>query len=191
MPWLPCWLTRSYLPATTSGSSDSESWDCPSPTGITWPCDRSRRRHSRRRTSRCGTATRRATGRSTPPHPDNKVAPGISARRPPTTLCNAISTSPGQDPDRCTSKSRDCLQWTVDLQADPATRLMGMIGGRLPSRPGRTPQGSASAERWVAQRMLGVGDIRLTGRAPNGQCYIDGPHSVMGRRGLARSPARP
>ena len=30
----------------------------------------------------------------------------------------------------------------------------------------------------VARRTLGVGDIRLTGRAPNGQCYMMAPKQL-------------
>jgi hypothetical protein len=30
----------------------------------------------------------------------------------------------------------------------------------------------------VARRTLGVGDVRLTGRAPNGQCYLMAPKQL-------------
>ena len=66
------------------------------------------------------------------------------------------------------------LQWTVDLQAVAATRLMGMIGGRLPQTAWTNPKALRRLSA-AAQRMLGVGDIRLTGRAPNGQCYMMAP----------------
>jgi hypothetical protein len=66
------------------------------------------------------------------------------------------------------------LQWTVDLQAVAATRLMGMIGGRLPESAWTNPRALRRLSA-VARRMLGVGDIRLTGRAPNGQCYMMAP----------------
>jgi len=66
------------------------------------------------------------------------------------------------------------LQWTVNLRAIAATRLMGMIGGRLPDSAWTNPKALRRLSA-VARRMLGVGDIRLTGRAPNGQCYMMAP----------------
>ncbi len=81
------------------------------------------------------------------------------------------------------------LHWTVDLQATRATRLMSKIGGRLSESAWTDPSNLKRLSR-VARRTLGVGDVRLTGRAPNGQCYIDGPEAVVGRRRLARGAAR-
>ena len=66
------------------------------------------------------------------------------------------------------------LQWTVELQAVPATRLMGKIGARLPESAWTDPTKLRRLSR-VARRLLDVGDIRLTGRAPNGQCYTMAP----------------
>ncbi len=87
------------------------------------------------------------------------------------------------------------LQWTVDLQAVAATRLMGMIGGKLPQSAWADPKALRRLGA-VAQRMLGVGDIRLTGRAPNGQCYMMAPtqlwvvadsRAILGGRDLGPS----
>jgi hypothetical protein len=87
------------------------------------------------------------------------------------------------------------LHWTVDLQATAATRLMSTIGGRLSESAWTDPKILHRLSR-VARRTLGVGDVRLTGRAPNGQCYTIAPkqlwvvaHSraVLGGRDLGPS----
>jgi hypothetical protein len=62
------------------------------------------------------------------------------------------------------------LHWTVDLQATRATRLMSTIGSRLSESAWTDPSKLKRLSR-VAKRTLDVGDVRLTGRAPNGQCY--------------------
>jgi hypothetical protein len=69
------------------------------------------------------------------------------------------------------------MHWTVDLQATRATRLMSSIGGRLSESAWSDP---AMLRRLgtVARRTLGVGDVRLTGRAPNGQCYMMAPKQL-------------
>jgi hypothetical protein len=69
------------------------------------------------------------------------------------------------------------LQWTVDLQATAATRLMSTIGGRLSESAWTDPTVLKRLSR-VARRTLGVGDVRLTGRAPNGQCYTIAPKQL-------------
>jgi hypothetical protein len=69
------------------------------------------------------------------------------------------------------------LRWTVELQTTAATRLMGRIGGRLSDSAWTNP----TILRWlgrVARKTLGVGDVRLTGRAPNGQCYTMAPKQL-------------
>ena len=80
------------------------------------------------------------------------------------------------------------LQWTVDLPATAATRLISTIGGRLSESAWTDPTILKRLSR-VARRTLGVGDVRLTGRAPNGQCYTMAPTQV-GHRGFARCAAR-
>ena len=69
------------------------------------------------------------------------------------------------------------LHWTVDLQATAATRLMSTIGGRLSELAWTDPTILKRLSR-VARRTLGVGDVRLTGRAPNGQCYTIAPKQL-------------
>jgi hypothetical protein len=69
------------------------------------------------------------------------------------------------------------LHWTVDLQATAATRLMNTIGGRLSESAWTDPTILNRLSR-IARRMLGVGDVRLTGRAPNGQCYTIAPKQL-------------
>jgi hypothetical protein len=72
---------------------------------------------------------------------------------------------------------RGTLHWTVDLQASAATRLMSTIGGRLSQSAWTDPKSLKRLSR-VATRTLGVGDVRLTGRAPNGQCYTIAPNRL-------------
>jgi hypothetical protein len=69
------------------------------------------------------------------------------------------------------------LHWRVDLQATKATRLMSKIGGRLSESAWTDPSNLKRLSR-VARRTLGVGDVRLTGRAPNGQCYMMAPKQL-------------
>jgi hypothetical protein len=66
------------------------------------------------------------------------------------------------------------LHWTVDLQATAATRFMTTVGSRL-SESAWTDPTILKRLSLVARRTLGVGDVRLTGRAPNGQCYTIAP----------------
>jgi hypothetical protein len=68
----------------------------------------------------------------------------------------------------------EVLHWAVDFQATRATRLMSTIGGRLSDWAWTDPTVLRQLSR-VARRTLGVGDVRLTGRAPNGQCYTMAP----------------
>ncbi len=69
------------------------------------------------------------------------------------------------------------LHWTVDLQDTAATRFMSTIGGRLSESAWTDPTTLRRLSR-VASRTLGVGDVRLTGRAPNGQCYTMAPKQL-------------
>ncbi|WP_333890976.1 hypothetical protein [Mycolicibacterium gadium] len=69
------------------------------------------------------------------------------------------------------------LHWTVDLHSTRATRLMSKISGRL-SEPAWTNPVLLHRLGRVARRTLDVGDVRLTGRAPNGQCYSMAPKQV-------------
>ncbi|HYJ55328.1 MAG TPA: hypothetical protein VEX40_07395 [Mycobacterium sp.] len=69
------------------------------------------------------------------------------------------------------------LHWTVEFETTSATKLMGMIGGRLSDSAWANPRILTWLGR-VARRTLGVGDVRLTGRAPNGQCYTMAPKQL-------------
>src|SRR5262245_65616673 len=51
---------------------------------------------------------------------------------------------------------------------------MSAIGGRLSESAWSAPTVLRRLSG-VARRTLGVGDVRLTGRAPNGQCYMMAP----------------
>lgn len=69
------------------------------------------------------------------------------------------------------------LHWTVDLQATAATRLMNRMGARLSDAAWTDPRIVKRLDR-VTKRTLGVGEVRLTGRAPNGQCYSMAPKQL-------------
>jgi len=69
------------------------------------------------------------------------------------------------------------LDWTVDMAATRATRMMGRIGERLSESAWTDPKMLRRLGR-VARRTLDVGDVRLTGRAPNGQCYSMAPKQM-------------
>jgi hypothetical protein len=69
------------------------------------------------------------------------------------------------------------LGWSIDLQQSRATRVMSRIGGRLSDNAWTEPRVSRRLSR-IASRTLGVGDVRLTGRAPNGQCYAMAPKQM-------------
>ena len=73
-------------------------------------------------------------------------------------------------PSSVLSRSPDCCTGESTCGPTKATRLMSKIGSRLSESAWTNP---AKLKRlgWVARRTLGVGDVRLTGRAPNGQCY--------------------
>jgi hypothetical protein len=71
----------------------------------------------------------------------------------------------------------ELLRWTLELNATAATRVMSTIGGRLSEAAWNDPRTLRRLSR-VASRTLGVGDVRLTGRAPNGQCYMMAPKQL-------------
>ena len=98
---------------------------------IIWPCDNSRPHRSHRRTCRCGTAIRRATGRSMPPRPPSRAAPGTSARPPAMTRSSAISRSSGPVRRRCFRVNPRSARVDGPNETTSATRLIGMNGGRL------------------------------------------------------------
>lgn len=69
------------------------------------------------------------------------------------------------------------LHWSVEMQSTWATRLMTAIGNRLPESAWTNP----TALSWISRTAgptLGVGDIRLTGTASNGQRYMVAPKTM-------------
>lgn len=69
------------------------------------------------------------------------------------------------------------LHWTVEFETTTTTRLMGTIGARLSDSAWANPRVLTWLGR-IASRLLGVGHVRLTGRAPNGQCYAMAPKQL-------------
>lgn len=69
------------------------------------------------------------------------------------------------------------LQWTLDLHTTWATRLMSSIGSRLPETAWTNSTALSLISR-TAGPILGVGDIRLTGTAANGQRYMVAPKTL-------------
>lgn len=69
------------------------------------------------------------------------------------------------------------LRWSVRLHATRATRLMTAIGNRLPEAAWTDPMSLSLLGR-IAGPALGVGDIRLTGSAANGQRYMVAPKTM-------------
>jgi hypothetical protein len=69
------------------------------------------------------------------------------------------------------------VDWTVEMRDTWATRLMTTIGNRLPESAWTNPRMLKMISR-IAGPTLGVGDIRLTGTASNGQRYMVAPKTV-------------
>lgn len=69
------------------------------------------------------------------------------------------------------------LDWRVDMAATSATRLMSAIGTRLPAAAW-THRATLGMIGRAAGPILGVGTIRLSGAAPNGQRYRIAPKRV-------------
>jgi hypothetical protein len=69
------------------------------------------------------------------------------------------------------------MDWQVDIKATVATRVMTVIGTRLPAAAwtSRTVLGLMSR---VVGPVLGIGKVRLAGTAPNGQQFRIGPKRV-------------
>ena len=71
-------------------------------------------------------------------------------------------------------KGRRSLEWRVTIRSTLATRLMNTAGGLMPRSLWRSP--TALSLMGVAAHVgLGTGNLRLTGRLPNGQTYIANP----------------
>lgn len=71
----------------------------------------------------------------------------------------------------------DLLEWTVHMHTTAATSLMTRVGTRLPQRAWTHPAVSSILSR-VAGIVLGVGQARLSGTAPNGQRYMLAPARI-------------
>jgi hypothetical protein len=69
------------------------------------------------------------------------------------------------------------LDWRVDVKKSAATRLMSVIGSRMPTAAWTSRRTLALMSRVVGP-MLGVGKIRLTGNLPNGQEFRIAPKRV-------------
>lgn len=69
------------------------------------------------------------------------------------------------------------LRWSVEMQNTWATRLLTSIGGRLPEAAWTNPATLSMISK-IAGPTLGVGDIRLTGTAANGQRYMVAPKTM-------------
>ncbi len=63
------------------------------------------------------------------------------------------------------------LDWHIDITTSPTTRLMTAIGSRLPEAAWTSRPFLAMMSR-AAGPMLGVGQVRLAGTAPNGQEFM-------------------
>ena len=69
------------------------------------------------------------------------------------------------------------LEWEIDLRATVPTRLMSAIGSRLPGGAW-TNRVVLGAMGRAAGPMLGAGQVRLSGTAPNGQRFMIAPKRV-------------
>jgi hypothetical protein len=69
------------------------------------------------------------------------------------------------------------LEWCVTTRPTLATRLMNTAGGLMPRSWWRRPT-SLSLMGVAAKVGLGTGNLRLTGRLPNGQTYVASPSTV-------------
>jgi hypothetical protein len=66
------------------------------------------------------------------------------------------------------------LEWHIEIAATPRTRLMSNVAQRLPARAWTNRLILGGLGR-AAGAMLGAGQIRLSGTAPNGQRFIIAP----------------
>jgi hypothetical protein len=80
------------------------------------------------------------------------------------------------------------LEWTVDITATPVTRAMSRVGRTLPECAW-TSRAVLSGLSRVAGPLLGVGQIRLAGTAPNGQGFRIAPRQMWAVRRSAATLA--
>jgi len=69
------------------------------------------------------------------------------------------------------------LEWTVDMTDTAATRTMSRLGRSLPERAWSSRAVLAAMGR-IAGPLLGAGQIRLAGKAPNGQDFRVAPRQM-------------
>jgi hypothetical protein len=69
------------------------------------------------------------------------------------------------------------LAWQIDIRATPSTRLMSMVGRRLPARAWTNRAVLATLGR-AAGPTLRAGRVSLSGTAPNGQRFMIAPAQV-------------
>lgn len=69
------------------------------------------------------------------------------------------------------------LAWQIDIGSTPSTRLMSVVGGRLPARAWTNRAVLAAIGR-AAGPTLRAGRVRLSGTAPNGQRFMIAPARV-------------
>ncbi len=66
------------------------------------------------------------------------------------------------------------LEWSLELEATPVTRLLSGVGRAMPDRLWRSADVMAVVAR-MAGRLLHAGRLQLSGRAPNGQAFLANP----------------
>jgi hypothetical protein len=69
------------------------------------------------------------------------------------------------------------VDWRVDITTTLATRLMSVVGARMPDAAAKSRR-TLSAMSHLVGPMLGVGRARLTGHLPNGQEFRIAPKQV-------------
>jgi hypothetical protein len=63
------------------------------------------------------------------------------------------------------------LRWTLSMTDSPLLKVMNAVGRRLPLASWR-PGPLLRAREWMARRLLGMGDLTLSGRMPSGHYGI-------------------
>lgn len=71
----------------------------------------------------------------------------------------------------------DVLDWTLEIAATPATRLMSAMSQRMPASAWTNRMVLAAMGR-MAGPLLSAGRMRLTGAMPNGQDFMAAPKRV-------------
>lgn len=77
-------------------------------------------------------------------------------------------------PSQLRARVDDAIDWRVELEATPVTRMMSAMGRAMPEAWGRSPVVLAPMSR-MARPMLRAGRMRLAGRVPNGQRFRASP----------------